>query len=130
MAHPEPVAVVAFSGVAILPWLRLLRPGFRHCFVALRDEVGWLVLDPLAHQMRIVRAADAPPPAVAAHYRRLGLTALVVPVQAAPRRPAPFAPFTCVEAVKRVLGLHDRRIVTPWQLFRRLEKIALDFSSE
>ncbi len=29
-------------------------------------------------------------------------------------------PFTCVEAAKRVLGLHDRRVVTPWQLYRRL----------
>jgi hypothetical protein len=35
-------------------------------------------------------------------------------------RPAPLAPFTCVEAAKRVLGLHDRRVVTPWQLYRRL----------
>src|SRR3954466_12569602 len=29
---------------------------------------------------------------------------------------APWAPFTCVEAAKRVLGLHVRRVMTPWQL--------------
>ena len=35
-------------------------------------------------------------------------------------KPAPFMLFTCVEAVKRVLGIHRRGIVTPWQLYRHL----------
>ena len=32
-------ALAVFSGKADLGWLRLLRPGFRHCFVAL-EEAG------------------------------------------------------------------------------------------
>jgi hypothetical protein len=34
---------------------------------------------------------------------------------------APFMLFTCVEAVKRVLGIHRRGIVTPWQLYQHLK---------
>jgi len=33
---------------------------------------------------------------------------------------APWMPHTCVEAVKRVIGLHARFIITPWQLYRHL----------
>ena len=34
---PPDLAIVAFTGQATLVWLRLLRPGFRHCFVLLRE---------------------------------------------------------------------------------------------
>jgi len=35
---------------------------------------------------------------------------------------APWMPFSCVEAVKRVLGIHKSFILTPWQLYRFLRK--------
>lgn len=116
------VAVVAFSGAAPLWWLHLLRPGFRHCFVLVRIDSGWLLLDPLSHRIALALLPAGADPA--AHYRALGHVTLTVPVALPPRRPAPFAPFTCVEAVKRVLGLHDRFVLTPWQLFRRLLPLA------
>jgi len=121
------LAVVAFGGQPVLPWLRLLRPGFRHCFVAVQDGEAWLVLDPLAHRLHLARGVAASAASLAAHYRAQGLVALVVPVLEPPHRSAPLAPFTCVEAVKRVLGLHAWRIWTPYQLFRALKKKSLDF---
>ena len=48
LAGPD-LAVVAFTGRATLPWLRLLKPGFRHCFVLLRTQGNWLYYDPMAH---------------------------------------------------------------------------------
>ena len=44
---------LAFGGVADQPWLRLLRPGFRHCFAALGDEAGWTVIEPLSVTVRL-----------------------------------------------------------------------------
>ena len=41
-------ALAVFSGKADLRWLRLLRPGFRHCFVALEEAGRWVTVDPLA----------------------------------------------------------------------------------
>ena len=49
-----------------------------------------------------------------------GHAVVPAPVRRDHLRPAPWGPFTCVEVVKRVLGLHDRWVVTPWQLYRRL----------
>ena len=51
---PEPKAWVAFCGEAELWWLRLLRPGFRHCFVVLNDGAHWITIDPLSPHMEVV----------------------------------------------------------------------------
>lgn len=115
-----PDAFVAF-GEARLPWLRWLKPGFRHCFLILNDGRHWLTLDPMAGWTEL---AVQPVPAafdLVEWYRRRGF--LVVPARLCPR-PAggalTLAPFTCVEAVKRALGLRAWRVLTPHQLFRHL----------
>ncbi len=113
-------ALVVFSGETTIPWLRLLRPGFRHCFLVWCDGRRWLTYDPMAHGTHIAAHDLAPAFDMAAWYRAKGLRVAAVRPYAPPHRPAPLAPFTCVEAVKRALGLHCRRIVTPWQLWRAL----------
>jgi hypothetical protein len=35
---------------------------------------------------------------------------------------APISFFTCVEGAKRILGVHNIMIVTPWQLYKLLVK--------
>ena len=119
-AGSAPRAWVVFCDNTELAWLRLLRPGFRHCFVVLHDGGRWIAIDPLAPRLEVT----APP--VAADYDLPGWFAehghTVVPaaVWRDLARPAPWGPFTCVETCKRLLGLHDRFVVTPWQLYRRL----------
>ena len=44
-------ALVVFSGGTGVAWLRWLRPGFRHCFVAVDDGIEWLTVDPLLHRL-------------------------------------------------------------------------------
>lgn len=115
---------VLFGGGGGLWWLRLLKPGFRHCLALMNDGRHWLLVDPLSSHTEVtVLDADAGWD-VPGWYRDQGLT--VVPAVAAspPPRPAPWAPFTCVEAVKRLIGLHDPLVVTPWQLYRRLTRAA------
>jgi len=113
---------VAFTGKTEIGWLRLLRPGFRHCFALLHDGARWLTLDPLAHKTLVQAHDDLPPEFDLVLWLRREGGCRVVPVSLPepPPRPAPLGLFTCVEAVKRVLGLHDRWIFTPWQLYRRL----------
>jgi hypothetical protein len=115
-----PAAWVVFTGEAPLWWLRLLKPGFRHCFVVLNDGARWILVDPLAPHTD-VRVLDLPPSwDVPGWYRRRGNAVVRAGVRRDRCRPAPVGPFTCVEAVKRVIGLADVAIVTPWQLYRRL----------
>ncbi|MBI2240414.1 MAG: hypothetical protein HYU59_06370 [Magnetospirillum gryphiswaldense] len=118
MNAPRPKALVCFSGVASLWWLRLLRPGFRHCFVAVRQGPFWVVTDPLSHRTAVwIEAVDD----LAGFYRRHQLVVVATRLVDPPKRPVPWRPYTCVEAVKRILGLRAPWVLTPWQLYRHLQ---------
>jgi hypothetical protein len=122
IAAPRPDAWVVFADEVRVPWLRMLRPGFRHCFLLLRQEPGlWITMDPAAGWTQI---AVHPAHALDARYEAAGLTVVRAPPPMARTRPAPVALFTCVEAVKRALGIHARLIVTPYQLYRHLQRLA------
>lgn len=116
----RPAAWVVFRGETPLWWLRLLRPGFRHCLALLNDGCHWVVIDPLAPYtdvsvLGLPASFDLP-----GWYRGQGLLVVAAPVRRSITRPAPWGLFTCVEAVKRLLGLHAPFVLTPWQLYLRL----------
>jgi hypothetical protein len=113
--------------LARLPWLKLFRADFRHCFVALRDSCGWLALDPLSRRLVVARLAEDPLADIAGALAARGMT-VVGPFR--PRPPCatllpPLAPFTCVTLCLRMLGLNPGLTMTPWQLFRRLSKLGV-----
>lgn len=115
-----PLVLVVFGGACALPWLKLLRPGFRHCFLLRRFPEGWLLYDPRSDRTELELWPACDPNLVIKHLKKRGYTALSVTLPTAERRAVPLGPFTCVEAVKRVLGIRRRRVVTPWQLYRHL----------
>lgn len=115
-------AWVVFSGQADRIWLRMLRPGFRHCYLVMNDGRCWFSLDPMLNHMELAIHHHIP-----ATFDLPGWLAgqghgAVVPATLCRTRstPAPWRIFTCVEAVKRTLGIHARLIFTPWQLYRFL----------
>ena len=121
-------ALVVFSGRADKPWQRLLRPGFRHCCLILEDGDQWLLVEPLAALLQVRRlgraAVDLRP-----KLRRAGLTVVEAALPASVEGAAPLGLWTCVETVKRGLGLRALRVQTPWQLYRFMEhnkNISLD----
>jgi hypothetical protein len=119
--HAPPLyahALLVFSGRTGVSWLRWLRPGFRHCFVAVDDGVEWLTIDPLLHRLEVRASGLASDFDLAAEYRRLGLVVVEVIPAPVPLRRAPLGVFTCVETAKRLLGMRARWVITPWQLYR------------
>jgi hypothetical protein len=120
--HSAKRAWVVFSGQTDLPWLRVLRKGFRHCSVILQDNGQWVTLDPMAHRTEVCVHPVAADFDLPAWFERRGLIVIPVSVQK-PLREAPWGLFTCVEAVKRVLGIHERFVLTPWQLFCHLRRM-------
>ncbi|MFY8095566.1 MAG: hypothetical protein ACOVN0_18965 [Niveispirillum sp.] len=113
-------ALLVFCHDTEIAWLRILRPGFRHVFVALPVAGGWITLDPLSTRLE---AEYHPLPAdtdLAAWFRARGHPVLITAQR--PPIPAqwPLAPFTCVTLVKRVLGIRAAWVQTPWQLYRHL----------
>lgn len=116
---------IVFGGSADQWWLRLLAPGFRHCFAAIADADGWTVLDPLSGRLLVQRlplATDFDLPAV---YARAGL-AVLGPFTPAPSRGRllpPCLPLTCVSLCRALLGPAAPFALTPASLFRRLQKM-------
>ena len=117
-------AFIVFGGGADLPWLRPLRPGFRHCFAALEDEAGWTVLDPLSGRLVVARLDLPPGFDLPGFYGRAGLRVLGPFPPGGPRRSLlpPLAPFSCVSLCRAVLGTGAPFAVTPFGLFRALAR--------
>jgi hypothetical protein len=121
-ANQEQRVWIVFGGRADHLWQKLLRPGFRHCFAAVEDAAGWLVLDPLTGRLLLGRldlplGFDLP-----RFYRRAGLLPLGPFALTEPARGAGlgFAPYSCVALCRAVLGPHAPFALTPHGLYRRL----------
>ena len=124
---PRP-ALVIFVNHAECRWLRGLRPGFRHCFVALRDGAIWLSCDPLKDRIELSLLPVPPEFDLASFYAKRGHTVLLGATKPnLARRPLAIAPLTCVAIAKRLLGVRAPWVFTPWQLCRHLQGRAHGF---
>ncbi len=115
-------ALVVFETDAEMWWMRFLKPGFRHCSIAVERNGFWIIYDPLFHQSAMDVLDGYTFEGISARLRAAGKTVVSCNIRPAPLRAAPWRPFTCVEAVKRVLGIHDGLINTPYQLFKFLKE--------
>ncbi len=120
--HGAQRAWIVFGGRADHAWQRLLKPGFRHCFAAIEDEAGWLVLDPLSFRLLVARVAVPPGYDLPGFYRRAGLTPVgPFPLEAASGgAPLPWLPLNCVSLCRAVLGPLAPWALTPAGLHRAL----------
>jgi hypothetical protein len=126
--RPAQLALVVFVDHSDCRWLRHLRTGFRHCFVALRERGVWLTCDPLKDRIEL---SLLPIPAdfdLARFYADCGHTVLLGQTRPdLPRRAFAIAPLTCVTIAKRLLGVRAPWLLTPWQLCRHLKGAAHNF---
>lgn len=115
-------AVAVFVDRAAVPWLRPLRPGFRHCFGAVRQQDGvWIVCDPLKHRLEIAAVRPDDELDLVRRWHEAGHRICVGRAIAPPRTRAPVpGPLTCVAVVKRLLGVRAPGVLTPYQLHRHL----------
>ncbi len=115
---------IGFGGRADQLWLRPLRRGFRHCFALLRDDAGWVLLDPLSGRLMVSHLSADATRDVPARYRAAGFAVLGPFHPAPPTRYLlpPLLPASCVTVCLRVLGLRAS-VLTPYGLFRFLQKI-------
>lgn len=123
---------IVFGGEADQPWLRLLRPGFRHCFAAVADEAGWTVLEPLSGRLLVARLPVPGGFHLPEFYRRAGLAVLgpFTPGMPRARRLPALAPLTCVGICRAMLGPDAPFALTPHGLFRALGGRDADESRE
>ena len=111
---------VVFTGQTDLRWVFWLKRGFRHCFVVMHNGSCWVSLDPLASHIEVM-VQDIPADFDLPQWLKSQGHEVMEASPARHDRPAPVMPLTCVEFVKRILGVHKRFIFTPWQLYRYLQ---------
>ncbi len=118
--EPAP-AWVAFVDAAAPAWLKLLRPGMRHCLIFLAGNGFYLRIDPL---LNLTQVEILSKPQLDWQFRLLlAGGAVILPVDrsdAFPPRRLGLPLHSCVEVVKRLLAIDDRRVLTPYGLLQYL----------
>lgn len=112
-----PFAYVAFGGRRTRWWMHFLKPGFCHCALVLGDGREWVLIDPLVHftDLIVLKNGSVRRTLARQGYRMVRTTPTIPRVHGVHLRP-----LTCVETVKRFLGINAPFVWTPYQLFRFL----------
>lgn len=114
-----PYALVGFGGRPRIWWMKYLKKGFSHCFVVLGNGFEWILVDPLAHYTDVIVLKNVN---VKGYLKSNGYK-IIQTTPGIPNNTKPFLmPYTCVETVKRFLGIKNRLILTPYQLFLFLNR--------
>lgn len=118
---PDEIYVV-FSDQTDVRLLKCLRRGFRHCYVLLRMGGIWICIDPLLHKTEVMRI-DLPEDFTLQQWLESQGDKVIRAKreEASPRILLPM-PISCVESVKRILGLQRLTLITPWQLYKYLKR--------
>jgi 3-oxoacyl-[acyl-carrier-protein] synthase III len=114
---------VIFSPHTDFSYLRFLAPGFRHCFVLLSDGRRAVIVEPLARRIDVLSidlASGAE--GIVREFEKMGMTAIRARMREDSRKGWSFGIFTCVEVVKRILGIHGAKVMTPRQLYLFLSR--------
>lgn len=116
--------LVIFSDDTDVWWLKGLRRGYRHCFVVTETIAGWVSVDPLLYRTEIIGLGDIPREMLEDWLKSEGY--IIVPATIAPLKKQiwPRPAFSCVGHIKRILGITAPTVLTPWQLYKFLQKRA------
>jgi hypothetical protein len=114
---------VVFSNETDYPILRILKKGFRHCYVIIHDGQKWLSFDPLLTRHEIIAYHDLPTDFDFPQWlKSRNLTVIKAPIGSFKSIFSPFMPQSCVASIMRVIGFHGVFVLTPWQLYKALAK--------
>lgn len=115
---------VVFEDSDSLWWLRFLKKGFRHCYILLtsRENNLMILLNPRSNKTDVQLFSNCDTDeAIRLFATEKEHTILRVHLAQTPLKCAPIMFFTCVEFVKRILGIHDFSIITPYQLYKKIK---------
>jgi hypothetical protein len=113
-----------FSNDTDIGFLKILKHGYRHCFIIMQQDARWVIIDPRADKTDIQILPHPPHFNFPRYLTEQGKTVVKISnTFKTPRKIASILPISCVETLKRVIGLHQWWVLTPHQLYRALLKI-------
>jgi hypothetical protein len=115
-------ALIVFADAPDKWALRWLPAGFRHCFavIATRESGQWIYLNPASHQLQCELWQFSALFDPAAYYREQGHNCLWVTLPDEGAQTVRLGMFSCVEVMKRLLGISAWYVLTPAGLHRYL----------
>ena len=114
---------VVFSDDTDIRFLKMLKKGYRHCFIIMMQGERWILIDPRADKTDIRLLPHPVSFNFPRYFIQQGKTVIKARGIETPSKIMPVFPCSCVETVKRVLGIHRRWVITPYQLYKSLIKI-------
>jgi len=112
-------AWVVFCKNTDIWWLKFLKIGYRHCFLILYDGYNWITYDPMSSFTDInVHKTEFHLPS---WFSENGYTVVETSVRKC-HTLAPISIYSCVEGVKRILGIQSFAVLTPYQLYKHLKE--------
>ncbi len=113
---------IVFTGKNSLWYLRFLKSDFRHCFIVMEDTDHWVTVDPLSSHTEIEVIAKKTTQSLPLFFEEAGFRVVQGQFYNHHSKSAPLAFVNCVEMAKRILGIHKITIITPYQLYKFLNK--------
>ena len=116
-------AWVGFAPEAEIWWLRILKKGYRHCFVCIKNNDHWTIIDPLSHSIDVETIEVKKIKNLPRYLTDQGY--IVMPfgdIDPHKKGGRILGYLSCVTIVKKILGLHSPFIFTPYQLAKYLHK--------
>ena len=114
-AYRYPFAYVAFGGRATHWWTKFLKKGFYHCLLIMGNGFEWILIDPVWNYTDLIFIRNRH---LLSIIKEKGYRLLRTTPHLALAEKGHFRPLTCVEIVKRFLGISEPKIWTPYQLFQ------------
>ena len=112
-------AIIGFGGQPTLWFMRFFKKGFYHCILALGNEEEWIVIDPLQHFTDLIMIKQGN---IRNFFKKHGYRFVEIQTSEPKDIRLRVMPYTCVETVKRFVGIEKACIFTPYQLFCYLNK--------
>lgn len=114
---------IVFSNDTDIGMLRFFKRGFRHCFMMMQQGDRWVLVDPRSnktdvHLLQHPKSFNFP-----RYYTEQGKTVVKIPDINVPNKIMSPFPVSCVETLKRMIGLHAWWVMTPYQLYKKLLKL-------
>ena len=113
-AYRYPFAYVAFGGNVTHWWTKFLKMGFYHCFLIMGNGFDWILIEPVWNYTDLIFIRNKN---LLHIIKKKGYQLLHTTPHLALNQKGYFRPHTCVEVVKRLLGISNPKIWTPYQLF-------------
>jgi hypothetical protein len=112
---------VVFSDLTRIKFLRILKRGFRHCYLILGNKYQWLIIEVTSKRLYIDSVLKEDSPNLLATFSNEKRKVIRTYIHETDAKKIPFDIFSCVSLCKKIIGVNSYKIITPYDLYKFLQ---------